>query len=179
MLKRSSLITSANMTSAKNCEVYAFVLATPEYWILFLHNLPITLVLYRSQVQRWRGCHSGFPWRWSSPPYWSHPGSRRRPERYWCWSLVKTLMPTFLQYLSAKRVSAVSPDCEIRMHTSSLKERGFLNLRDPSPKAEALVTKVIKIPSEMEVAPRYNCWKCGLGDGWMGDGWYPLDCYDY
>ena len=31
MLKRSSLITSANMTSAKNCEVYAFVLATPEY----------------------------------------------------------------------------------------------------------------------------------------------------
>ena len=37
MLKRSSLITSANMTSAKNCEVYAFVLATPEYcdWLYF------------------------------------------------------------------------------------------------------------------------------------------------
>ena len=31
MLKRSSLMTSANMTSAKNCEVYAFVLAMPEY----------------------------------------------------------------------------------------------------------------------------------------------------
>ena len=45
-----------------------------------------------------------------------------------------------------------------------------------------------KIPSEMEVAPRYNCWNCwhclwGFGakcwlDGveWTG---YPLDCYDY
>ena len=49
---------------------------------------------------------------------------------------------------------------------------------------------ITKIPSEMEVAPRYNCWNCWYcwhcfgakcGTGWM-DGWwsgYPLDCYDY
>ena len=51
-------------------------------------------------------------------PAWKWP-------RYWCRSLVKTLMLTFLQYLNAKRVSAVSPDCEIRMHTSSLEKDVF------------------------------------------------------
>ena len=37
-----------------------------------------------------------------------------------------------------------------------------------------------KIPSEMEVAPRYNCWNCLEQNVWV-DGWtgYPLDCYDY
>ena len=66
-------------------------------------------------------------------------------------------MPTFLQYLNARRVSAVSPDCEIRMHTSSLKERRFLNLRHPSPKAKANLTKVTMATNknvEIRISPK-------------------------
>ena len=35
--------------------------------------------------------------------------------------MLMVVMITFLQYLKANKVSAVSPDCEIRIHTSSLK----------------------------------------------------------
>ena len=69
-------------------------------------------------------------------------------------------MLTFLQYLNAKRVSAVSPDCEIRMHTSSLKERRFLNLRHPFPKAQALVTKIATATNknvEIRISPKDGC----------------------
>ena len=56
-------------------------------------------------------------------------------DQQWDLLLSKNLMLTFLQYLNARRVSAVSPDCEIKMHTSSLKEQRFLNLENPFPKA--------------------------------------------
>ena len=75
-------------------------------------------------------------------------------------TVVKILMPTFLEYLNARRVSAVSPDCEIRMHTSSLKERDFLNLRHPSPKAKANLTKVTMATNknvEIRISPKDGC----------------------